>query len=118
MFDVGFLELILIGIIGLLVLGPERLPVAARTLGKWLGKAKHMMNQLSSEVDKQLEIDELKEQLKEQGEHLNINEDIQQIKTTANAVLKDVNGVKTFGGKDFIANATQAKPTLKRVINE
>lgn len=38
MLDIGFLELMLIGIVGLLVLGPERLPRAARTTGMWIGK--------------------------------------------------------------------------------
>jgi len=115
MFDIGFLEMIVIGVISLLVLGPERLPKAARTAGKWIGKAKRMVSQFSSEIDKQLEIDELKAQLKEQGEHLNINEDIQSLQITAKTILKDV---KSTQPNDFIKKATQPISTLKKVINE
>lgn len=89
MFDIGFLELILVGVIGLLVLGPERLPVAARTLGRWVGNARRMMAHVSQEIDKQVEIEELKAELKKQGESLNVNEDIKQIQHTVSEALKD-----------------------------
>lgn len=87
MFDIGFLELVLVGIIGLIILGPERLPVAARTLGHWLGRAKRMVSQFTQEIDKEIEIEELKAQLKKQGESLDINTDVKQIQeTVANAL--------------------------------
>lgn len=89
MFDIGFLELVLVGIIGLLVLGPERLPVAARTLGRWVGNAKRMMANISQEIDKQIEIEELKAELKKQGESLNINDDVKQIQQTVSDALKE-----------------------------
>ena len=89
MFDIGFLELVLVGIIGLLVLGPERLPVAARTLGRWVGNARRMMANISQEIDKQIEIEELKAELKKQGESLNINEDVKQIQQTVSDALKE-----------------------------
>ena len=87
MFDIGFLELVLVGIIGLIILGPERLPVAARTLGRWIGRAKRMVSQFTQEIDKEIEIEELKAQLKKQGESLDINTDVRQIQdTVANAL--------------------------------
>ena len=89
MFDIGFLELVLVGIIGLLVLGPERLPVAARTLGRWVGNARRMMANISQEIDKQIEIEELKAEHKKQGESLNINEDVKQIQQTVSDALKE-----------------------------
>lgn len=89
MFDIGFLELILIGVIGLIVLGPERLPVAAKTLGRWVGNARRMMAQVSQEIDKQIEIEELKAELKKQGESLNISEDVKQIRQTVSDALKE-----------------------------
>jgi len=89
MFDIGFLELILVGIIGLLVLGPERLPVAARTLGKWLGRARRMASQFTKEIDKQIEIDELRAELKKQGESLDINQDVNNIRSTVSEALKE-----------------------------
>lgn len=55
MFDVGFWELLLIGVIALIVLGPERLPEAARKCGFWVGRVRayvsHMQNELEREAD-------------------------------------------------------------------
>lgn len=90
MFDIGFLELVLIGIIGLIVLGPERLPVAAKTLGKWVGRARRLVSQFSQEIDKEIEIEELKAKLKKQGESLNINEDVRKIQQTVSQALSEV----------------------------
>lgn len=90
MFDIGFLELVVIGIIGLLVLGPERLPVAARTLGKWVGRARRLVAQFTQEIDKEIEIEALKAKLREQGESLNINEDVRKIQETVSKALSEV----------------------------
>lgn len=68
MFDIGFLELLICGIIALLVLGPERLPSAARTAGRWVGNARRLMNQFSSELDRQIKAEELREQLRKAGD--------------------------------------------------
>ena len=66
MFDIGFPELVLIGIVGLLVIGPERLPDVAKTLGRWVGKAQRLVNNLKSDVHRELESGELRELLGEQ----------------------------------------------------
>jgi sec-independent protein translocase protein TatB len=89
MFDIGFLELVLVGIIGLIILGPERLPIAARTLGRWIGRARRMVTQFTQEIDKQMEIEELKAQLKKSGESLDINQDVKQIQETVSQALKE-----------------------------
>lgn len=68
MFDIGFLELLICSVIALLVLGPERLPTAARAAGRWIGGARRMVSQFSSELDRQLKADELKEQLRQAGD--------------------------------------------------
>ncbi|HTN33174.1 MAG TPA: Sec-independent protein translocase protein TatB [Marinobacter sp.] len=68
MFDIGFLELLICGIIALLVLGPERLPTAARAAGRWVGAARRMVSQFTSELDSQLKADELREQLRKAGD--------------------------------------------------
>jgi sec-independent protein translocase protein TatB len=73
MFDIGFLELVLVGIVALLVLGPERLPTAARTAGKWVGKARRMVSQVSQEIDRELKADELREKLKMEGDTLGLD---------------------------------------------
>lgn len=67
MFDIGFLEILICGVIALLVLGPERLPGAARTAGHWVGRARRMMRQFTSELDRQVKAEDLKEQLRKEG---------------------------------------------------
>jgi sec-independent protein translocase protein TatB len=74
MFDIGFLELVLIGVLALLVLGPERLPHAARTAGKWVGKAKRMASNLTDELDRQVKIDELQKKIDMEGDSIKVDE--------------------------------------------
>jgi sec-independent protein translocase protein TatB len=68
MFDIGFLELLICGVIALLVLGPERLPTAARAAGRWVGRARRMVSQFTSELDSQLKADELRKELRDAGD--------------------------------------------------
>jgi|CXWL01.1.fsa_nt_gi sec-independent protein translocase protein TatB len=65
MFDVGFSELLVIAVVALLVLGPERLPTAARTVGALLRKARQSFESVKSEVERELRDEELKKVLKE-----------------------------------------------------
>ncbi|MAX33000.1 MAG: twin-arginine translocase subunit TatB [Halomonadaceae bacterium] len=70
MFDIGFLELLIIGVVGLLVLGPERLPRAARTTGLWIGKIKRTVSGMQRDISAQLEAEELRQKLNEQQKKL------------------------------------------------
>ncbi|MFB9865976.1 Sec-independent protein translocase protein TatB [Vreelandella sulfidaeris] len=70
MLDIGFLELMLIGVVALLVLGPERLPRAARTTGMWIGKIKRTVSGMQREISAQLEAEELRQKLNEQQQKL------------------------------------------------
>lgn len=63
MFDIGFMELVLISIVALIVIGPERLPGAIRTATLWIGRAKRSFNQVKSEIEKEINSDEIKRQL-------------------------------------------------------
>lgn len=59
MFEVGFSELVLIMVIALLVLGPERLPKVARSIGLWVGKARSMARNVTAEIKREIAADEL-----------------------------------------------------------
>lgn len=60
MFDIGFFELLVVGVVALLVLGPERLPTAARTCGLWLGRVRRSLTSIQSEIREELRLEELK----------------------------------------------------------
>ena len=63
MFDIGFTELLLVGLIALFVLGPERLPGAVRTAGLWIGRAKRSFANIKAEVEREIGADEIRRQL-------------------------------------------------------
>lgn len=60
MFDIGFSELMVIGIVALLVLGPERLPKVARTTGHLLGRLQRYVSDVKSDINREMQLDELK----------------------------------------------------------
>ena len=60
MFDIGFSELIVIAIVALVVIGPERLPRVARTAGHLLGRMQRYVNEVKADIDREMQIDELK----------------------------------------------------------
>lgn len=68
MFGISFSELLLVGLIALLVLGPERLPGAARTAGLWVGRLKRSFNAIKQEVEREIGADEIRRQL--HNEHI------------------------------------------------
>jgi len=67
MFDIGFMELVLVGVVALLVVGPERLPRLARTAGLWVGRARRTLATVKAEIDSELKAEELKEILAKQA---------------------------------------------------
>lgn len=59
MFDISFSELLLIGVVALVVLGPERLPRVARTVGHMFGRAQRYMNDVKSDIQREIDLDEI-----------------------------------------------------------
>jgi sec-independent protein translocase protein TatB len=59
MFDVGFSELVLLFVIGLLVLGPQRLPKVAAEIGKWVGRARRTATQLRRQLEREIELNDI-----------------------------------------------------------
>ena len=90
MFDIGFWELCLIAIVALLILGPERLPIAARTAGLWIGKARRMIGNVKSEIDRELQLDEVRKRLREEEQKLKESTGIDDLENLTDTTLSDV----------------------------
>lgn len=60
MFDVGFFEVVLLFVIGLLILGPERLPRVATQIGRWVGRARRTANQLRHQIEREVALNDLR----------------------------------------------------------
>ena len=103
MFDVGFWEILLILILALLVIGPERLPGAARKAGFFIGKARRYIEGVRSEVESELDVSEFKRMLHNQ--EVQINELQQQLKAGADNIGADVkSGAEADLKTDIMSN--------------
>lgn len=60
MFDIGFTELMVVAIVALIVIGPERLPKVARTMGHLVGRLQRYVNDVKADINREIELDELK----------------------------------------------------------
>ena len=67
MLDIGATELLLVAIIGLVVVGPERLPRLARTLGLWVKRLRGQVSSIQRDINRELELEDLKRQLEARG---------------------------------------------------
>lgn len=63
MFDIGFAEILIVGIVTLLVVGPDRLPQAARTAGLWIGRFKRHIRNAKNHLEQEIGADEIRRQL-------------------------------------------------------
>lgn len=60
MFDIGFSEMVVLAVVALLVLGPERLPKVAKQAGQWMGKLRRYVDDVKSDINRQMELSELR----------------------------------------------------------
>ena len=81
MFDIGFSEIVLIMVIALIVVGPERLPRLARSTGLWLGKIRGFVSSVKAEIDHELAAEELRKTLSRQAEMPELEEIIEEATT-------------------------------------
>lgn len=85
MFDISFVELVVIAVVALLVLGPDRLPDAIRTAALWIGRAKRSFNKAKAEIEQQLNADDIRRQLHNES----ILKDIEEARRDANKLIRD-----------------------------
>jgi len=92
MFDIGFSEIVVIAVVALIVLGPERLPKAARTMGHLFGRLQRYVNDVKSDINREMELEELK---KLQQEVKSAARDIEQsVSSAASSVESGVRDVE------------------------
>jgi len=114
MFDIGFWELLIISVLALLVIGPERLPDVARKAGRMVGKVRRFVNSVRSDIERELRTDELEKMLNQQ------NEQIQELKnilndtsTTAEAELKETENLVRALPDEIKSETTETeKPSI------
>lgn len=102
MFGISFSELLLIGLVALLVLGPERLPGAARTAGLWVGRLKRSFNAIKREVEREIGADEIRRQLH--------NEQILALEREIKQSIQPPAGQPTAGSPEVLAAALHPEP--------
>ncbi len=101
MFDIGFTELIVIFVVTLLVVGPDRLPAVARKMGLYIGKMRRSFQSIKSEVEQELEIEAVKAQLKENAMLAEAKEIEEELSKTIETVKNDsvvIGGTKEMKG--------------------
>lgn len=102
MFDIGFAELLLLGVVGLLVLGPERLPTAVRTVSIYLGKLRRSFNSIRSEIERELHTEEIKREIHNQAVLDSLKETEQQLRESLDTPydISDITGKEHTGNSD------------------
>ena len=100
MFDIGFSELVLVLIVGLVVLGPQRLPIAIRTVMGWVRTIRGLAANVQNELTQELKLQELKDSIKK-AEELNLSslspelsKTVEELKQSANKMQQDLNTAK------------------------
>lgn len=108
MFDIGFFEILLVSVVALLVLGPERLPGAVRTAGLWIGRLKRSFNNVKRDIEKEIGADDIRRQLRNEAimEKLGktktqFTQTIDSVKTQAESIKSQANSVKESVTKDL-----------------
>lgn len=91
MFEMGFWELVVVAVVALIVVGPEKLPGVARTAGLWVGKARRMIADVKAEVDRELQLEELKQSFRQQADMGGLKDFSRQMKSLEQDIQAEFN---------------------------
>ena len=89
MFDFGFWEIAIIGIITLIVVGPEKMPAIARKAGLYFGKLNRFFNKVKSDINEELRMDEIKDELSMDEEKIIVSEVTEVIQSSADSLKEE-----------------------------
>jgi sec-independent protein translocase protein TatB len=93
MFDIGFWELAIIGVVTLLVVGPERMPALARTAGKWFGRLSRFVSTVKADIDRELKAEEMKRAMERHTQSSGLHEIIEETKADMAEIRQSTNEV-------------------------
>lgn len=115
MLDVGFSELLVIGAVALVVIGPERLPKVARTAGHLLGRMQRYVNDVKSDIGREMQLDELKKlqtQIEDSARNLetSVRDEISTARSSLEGIQKDTLGALEELEADARKNLTLDTP--------
>lgn len=91
MLDIGFMELLLVAIIALVVLGPERLPQAIKTTAYWVGKIRRSFQSVKDELEREIDADGIRRQIHNEAVMKEIEKTRDQFRTEMNSLKESVN---------------------------
>ena len=107
MFDIGLPEFFIAAVVALLVLGPDRLPAALRTLGLWVGRLRRSYYNVKTEIEREIGMDEVRRQLHNEQ----VMEDVRRVEREVRSIGDDLNGGDINGASGAESpTAPEAKP--------
>ncbi len=89
MFDFGFWEIAIIGIITLIVVGPEKMPALARKAGLYVGKFKKFVSKIQNDINNEIKSEELKEQLSIKDDKSSLSQTVEEAKSSIDEIKKE-----------------------------
>jgi len=95
MTGVGFFEILLIGVVGLLILGPDKLPGALRTMALWIGRFRRSFDDIKRDIEKEIGADEIRRQLRNEAIMDKFQEGKKQITDTVESAKQQTNSLKS-----------------------
>ena len=116
MFDIGFSEMVVIGLVALIVIGPERLPRVARTLGHLAGRLQRYVADVKADINREVELDELrkmKESVQQTASNIesSVQSELNSVQSELKSAENDLNAAAASAAADPAAGtATTAEP--------
>lgn len=107
MFDIGFPELMIVSVVMLLVLGPERLPETLRMLGLWLGRLRRSFNAVKTEIEREVGMDDIKRQLHNEAIMDEMKRLESQVKTSVEPASNSIQSAASGATQDSAAPDAQ-----------